>query len=614
MIGTSIPLMTAIDLLIMAVATYVGFRILKNLKRVSIKSDFIGQSSIVAGLVLIAVFFSTDLYAMWVMPRLVGLEAAMSTMQNLHLNVTWFVAPLAVCTIAWGVLRLNETLNAALERTGESEDRYRQLAELSPEGIMVHTEGTIVFANQSMAKIFGAESPEQLIGKAAINLAAPEERQNILESRKIVDAGGVTPLAEAKFQRLDGSETYVERAVAPVIWNDKRSYLVIFRDINERKRVEDQLRQSQKMEAVGQLTGGVAHDFNNLLAVILGNTELLEDQVGDNRLLATIDRAAKRGAELTQRLLSFSRRQTLAPQPIDLTELIPGLHDLLHRTLGEPVKIVSDVGEDTWTVLADPGQLENALLNLAINARDAMPGGGILEIGCDNVQLQDDGIRVADEVPSGEYVQISVRDTGAGMPEDVLKHAFEPFYSTKDAGEGSGLGLSMVYGFARQSGGDAVIESEPGKGTKIKMILPRAGTNVASEDPTHDGDLKRGGGEVILVLEDDPDVRSLAVAALEGLGYRVREASEASTAMQAFEEEDHIDLLLSDVVLPGGVNGPELAVKAKDLHPQMRVLFMTGYASGSSVNETLSEADITVLSKPFRRKDLAKAIQDTLAA
>jgi PAS domain S-box-containing protein len=318
---------------------------------------------------------------------------------------------------------------------------------------------------------------------------------------------------EVRGLRKDGSTFPMELDVSVMYAGGKRCFIGVARDISLRKETEAQLQQAQKMEAVGQLTGGVAHDFNNLLAVILGNTELLENELGDNPLLATIDRAATRGAELTQRLLTFARQQALQPQSIDLMELIPGLHDLFHRTLGEPVKISMDVPEGIWPVTADPGQLENALLNLAINARDAMPEGGTLEISCENVQLHDN-----DKVAAGDYVQIAVRDSGSGMPEDVLEHAFEPFYTTKDVGEGSGLGLSMVYGFARQSGGDATIESKPGAGTEVKLLLPRSEVTNMSDEPLRGKDRKRGQGEAILVLEDDPDVRSFAVAALEGLG------------------------------------------------------------------------------------------------
>jgi CheY-like chemotaxis protein len=358
----------------------------------------------------------------------------------------------------------------------------------------------------------------------------------------------------------------------------------------------------------------VAHDFNNLLAVILGNTELLEAELGDNPLLTTIDRAATRCAELTQRLLTFSRQQALQPQPIDLTELIPGLHELFRSTLGGPVEISMDVPKGLWPVTADPGQLENALLNLAINARDAMPNGGILEIKCENIELPSSGMHVSDEVAAGDYVQIAVRDTGSGMAAGVLEHAFEPFYTTKDVGQGSGLGLSMVYGFARQSGGDATIENEPGTGTAVRLLLPRSEATTMSDELTQGGNMKRGRKEAILVLEDDPDVRSFAVAALEGLGYRVHEAADVAAAMRVLEAEaDKLDLLLSDVVLPGGVSGPELAAKARSLYPKLKLVFMSGYAADLYTGDKVPGFDELILTKPFRLNELSKAIHDTLA-
>jgi len=393
-------------------------------------------------------------------------------------------------------------------------------------------------------------------------------------------------------------------------------------DITFQKRAEEQLRaseerlsQTHKMEAVGQLTGGVAHDFNNLMAVIMGNTELLRDAIGDSTLLATIERAVDRGAELTQRLLAFSRQQSLQPRAVDLDDLISGLLDLFQRTLGEPVSVQANIPPGVWPVLADPGQLENALLNLSINARDAMPEGGILTIDCVNVELQNGDDRISDEMVPGQYVQISVRDTGAGMSDDVMERAFEPFFTTKDVGEGSGLGLSMVYGFARQSGGDAVIDSEPGKGSQVRILLPRANVTTVSDETAHNDEPEQGAGEVILILEDEPDVREYIVAALEKLDYRVLRAAEAAGAMRALEHENGaVDLLLTDVVLPGGVSGPEFADNAMRRFPKLKVVFMSGYASELHITDKLPGFDEALLTKPFKRAELARIIRETLSA
>ena len=538
--------------------------------------------------------------------------------QNVTVAAFFVGAVIAAGILGWIVMwRRNRNVRRRIEEAlRESEAHLRTIADNSPSAIFLKgTDGRYIFANQVWHDINNPAGTE-IVGKTAHDFLPHETAEaSVAIDVKVLETGS-SVTEEIKQPHPDGEWHYMLSTKFPVRGDDGDIIAigVVNTDISELHQAEAALRQAQKMEAVGLLTGGVAHDFNNLLAVIIGSAELLGDKIGDDRQLELIDRAATRGAELTQRLLAFSRQQTLAPQPIDLTELVPSLHGLLHRTLGAPVKIVADVGEHIWPVLADPGQLENALLNLSINARDAMPDGGILEISCENVQLPDSDIRIADEVPAGDYVQITVRDTGTGMTEDILEHALEPFYTTKDVGAGSGLGLPMVYGFARQSGGDVVIKSEPDKGTEVRIFLPRAGADVSQDHSKQDGDLHQGGGEVILVVEDDPDVRELTVTALAGLGYRILEAADANTAMQVLEQEaGNLDLLLCDVVLPGGVSGPELAAKAKDLRPQLKFMFMTGYTSDHLERHKLPSTDISVLKKPFRIKDAASAIQNILA-
>ncbi|NQV20378.1 MAG: PAS domain S-box protein, partial [Rhodospirillales bacterium] len=415
-------------------------------------------------------------------------------------------------TIGIGTINSDVTERVAAERAvAESRDQLRLVTDNLP-ALIAYSDAQqrYRFANKTCAEWF-ARPVEEIVGRTISELFGQENEkvrsrvgralagEQLTYVESITHPDNVTRTVQVTYVPHFGAAGSVE------------GYFTLVEDISELQQAEEALRQAQKMEAVGQLTGGVAHDFNNLLAVIMGNAELLHKKIGDYKQLAAIERASKRAAELTQRLLSFSRKQMLQSQSIDLTELVPGLHDLLRRTLGEPVKIVTDVTEETWPILADPGQLENALLNLAINARDAMPEGGILEITCSNIELQEGDRRVSDEIAAGDYVQITVRDTGTGIPKDVLEHVFEPFYTTKDVGEGSGLGLSMVYGFARQSGGDAVIESVPGKGTEIRLFLPRAEAKVVSDEPKQEAELKRGQDQSILVLEDDPDVRSFAV-------------------------------------------------------------------------------------------------------
>lgn len=389
-------------------------------------------------------------------------------------------------------------------------------------------------------------------------------------------------------------------------------YFTLVEDISELKRTEEALRQAQKMEAVGQLTGGVAHDFNNLLAVISGNAELLGDKVGDDRQLATIRRATNRGAELTQRLLAFSRQQTLEPQSIDLADLVASMSNLIMRTLGEAVEIQTNTDPGLESALADPGQVENALLNLAINARDAMPGGGKLTIECLNARLDEDYVAKNPEAAVGDYVVLAVTDTGVGMSEDVQAHALEPFYTTKEVGAGSGLGLSMIYGFVKQSGGHLSIYSELGQGTTVKLYLPS--TEAASKREETDSELGilQGGGESILVIEDDPDVRDMAQTMLIKLGYQVVVAPDAASARETMASGMKLDLVLSDVVLPGGTSGPEFGEEVRARDPDIRIIYMSGYPAEAAKRNGFLGSDNVLLNKPFQLGQLAKALRRAL--
>jgi len=498
----------------------------------------------------------------------------------------------------------------------DSEARLHGVMDNMVDGIItIDEQGIIHSFNPAAERMFGYRAEDVRGQNLKVLMPEPDHSKhddyiaNYKQTRigKIIGVGA----REVLGLRKDGSTFPMELDVSVMHTGGKRSFIGVVRDISLRREIEAQLRQAQKMEAVGQLTGGVARDFNNLLAVILGNTELLEIELGDHPLLTIIDRAATRGAELTQRLLTFARQQELKPRPIDLAELIPDLDNLIQSTLGETVRITAHVPVGIWQVTADPGQLESALLNLAINARDAMPEGGALEINCENIQVQG-----SDRVAAGDYVQIAVRDTGSGMPANVLEHVMEPFFTTKDVGEGSGLGLPIVHGFARQSGADATIESELGTGTVVKLLLPRSEVTDMLNEPMPDEDMNcaQAQQEAILVLEDDPDVRSFAVNALVGLGYRVHEAADANAALQVLDEEaENLDLLLSDVVLPGGVSGPELAAKAKDLYPKLKLVFMSGYAADLYTHDKIPGFDEILLTKPFRLAELSKAVHDTLA-
>ena len=384
---------------------------------------------------------------------------------------------------------------------------------------------------------------------------------------------------------------------------------VISLDITEQMRMENQLLQAQKMEAVGRLTGGVAHDFNNLLAVILGNAELLDEHAGgDGPLTSPIIHAAERGAELTQRLLAFARKQPLNPRTIDLGELVFGMSELLNRTLGETIEIQTGATTGLWSALADPGQVENAVLNLALNARDAMPGGGTLTIECLNAELDAAYVSQNPDSRAGQYVRLSVSDTGTGMPAEVKNRIFEPFFTTKDVGSGSGLGLSMVYGFAMQSGGHVNVQSEAGRGTTVSLYLRRADDIASGAAKAGREESPLGQGEMILVIEDDPSVRMMTVRMLTDLGYEVTDVGDATAGRIALSEGGRFDLVLTDVVLPGRTSGPEFAAEIEADRPDLKILLMSGYVADS----TTPRYDRPLLNKPFHKVELARALRAAL--
>jgi CheY-like chemotaxis protein len=368
------------------------------------------------------------------------------------------------------------------------------------------------------------------------------------------------------------------------------------------------------MEAFGQLTGGVAHDFNNLLTIVTGNLELLGNEFGGGKSRAYLKRAAEAaemGAALTSRLLTFARRRRLSPQVLNLNELVLGLTELLNRSLGEPITLTTMLTGDLWPTRADPSEVENAILNLAINARDAMPHGGRLVIETCNVHVGE----AADEpgLHAGDYVRISVSDTGVGMSREVMERAFEPFFTTKEPGRGTGLGLSTVYGFAEQSGGHASISSEIGEGTTVYLYLPRANdaTKPVPGETTAEIPLSEN-SEVVLVVEDNPDIRELTLQRVEGLGYVVREAENGPAAVRILESGEVIDLIFSDIVMAGGMSGYELARWARLHVPSVKVLLTTGFAAEEATTHEVEVQGIQVLRKPYNRAELARMLREAL--
>lgn len=381
---------------------------------------------------------------------------------------------------------------------------------------------------------------------------------------------------------------------------------------------EEALRQSQKMEAIGQLTGGVAHDFNNLLQVIIGNLETIQRNLPDQ--LARLQRAARqamngaqRAAALTQRLLAFARRQPLDPKPIDVNVLVNGMSEMIHRTFGETVSVETVLGAGLWRVEADPNELEAAILNLAVNARDAMPNGGRLTLETGNTHIDEAYVATHRELVPGQYVVLSVSDTGTGMDARTIAQAFEPFFTTKPVGKGTGLGLSQVYGFVKQSGGHVKIYSELGQGTTVRLYLPRlTGANAPETQSEHPPYPEAAAEETILVLEDDDDVRTYSAEILRELGYNVVEAHDGPAALRALDQQPRVDLLFTDVVLPGGMTGAQVAAQARATRPSLKVLFTTGYARNAIIHHGRLDKGVQLITKPFSFDDLAAKVRDVL--
>ncbi len=510
---------------------------------------------------------------------------------------------------------------AAEEALRESEARLNVAQRIAHIGSWEYNERTdkLVWSDE-VYRIFGVSKGEhQTTRENGLKLVHPDDRSIMVEARIRAAKGETDYSYEYRIVRPDG-EVRILRNVVLVIAREgdgalRRAGTV--QDITEQVRTEEHLRQAQKMEAVGQLTGGLAHDFNNLLTVILGNLELIRDRMdidtaGDEMIERGV-KAAERGAALTHRLLAFSRKQTLLPTSVDVGKLVAGMVDMLRRTLGETIELRSSKAGSSWLCHADKSQLESALLNLSINSRDAMPNGGHLTIETANISLNDEFAAAQADVEPGDYVMLAVSDTGIGIDSDTLKHVFEPFFTTKEVGEGSGLGLSMVYGFAKQSGGTATIYSEPGIGTTVKIYLPRSTSHVGSAAPSPTTSaIPRAKGEHILIVEDDADVRTLAVAVLSGLGYGISEAGSAEEALAVMQYGAHIDLLLSDVVLPGALNGPGLAAEIQRRSQTTKTVFMTGYAEEAFNNHIELEERTNVIQKPFKKADLANIIRSVL--
>ena len=459
-----------------------------------------------------------------------------------------------------------------------------------------------------------------LVGKSRIEMASDSETEPRKWREHAMTLERHEPFRNFEYSRRDlsGRVRHVSVSGRPIFAPDGRflGYRGTGTDLTEQHETQERLRQSQKMDAIGQLTGGVAHDFNNVLTVITGTIEILEDGVADRPQLAAIaqliDQAAARGAEITSQLLTFARRQPLQPRQVDINALVLDTCKLLKPMLGEHIEIEPVLAADAWPTLADPSQLSAVIVNLAVNARDAMPDGGKLKLETANVVI-DEAAASDEEVGPGEFATIAIRDTGVGIPADIIGRVFEPFFTTKGIGRGTGLGLSMVYGFAKQTGGTVKIESEEGRGTVVRLYLPRS-QGLASEHTVSAPPVAPlGGRETILVVEDDPLVRGYVIAQLGNLGYKTLVASEAETALALVEQGAQFDLLFTDVIMPGGMNGRELAEIVRERRPGMKVLYTSGYTD-EIVREGHLDPGIALLRKPYRKSDLSKKIREVLAA
>ncbi|MGE5180028.1 MAG: PAS domain S-box protein [Bacteroidota bacterium] len=640
----------------------------------------------------------------------------------------------------------SEELEQTIRELRDSEERYRRLVELCPDGVFVQSEGSIAFANLAGAKMVGADRPQRLFGTPMLELFHPDHRSDARARLEEARAKGPAAPFEEKMIRLDGAVIDVEVAAAPFTyqgkpatqimardvtarkeseetlrrqaefiravaestgeglyaidragrvtfmnpaaeklmgWTREELFLrdlhqmthyrkpdgsalprhecailiamenrttierddvfirkdgsmlavsissaplrsasgetvgavILFHDATERRRLEEQLLHAQKLEAVGRLAGGIAHDFNNLLSVIAGYGELVladlkEPGPARSRVLEIL-RATERATGLTRQLLAFGRKQVIEPRVLDLNGTVQDVERMLRRLIGEDVDIALKLAPDVGRIRADAGQIEQVLINLAVNARDAMPRGGKLTIETSNVTLDEDAVRGYLDVKPGHYVRICVSDTGVGMDRETREHLFEPFFTTKEAGRGTGLGLATVYGIVKQSGGHVWVYSEPGWGTTFKVYFPLFGEVAEAGRPALEPGPAPGGTETILVVEDDEMIRSLIRDILESTGYRVLVADDPESGMKAISEQEEIHLLLTDLILPG-MSGRELVDKVSELKPDLRVLFMSGYSDEAVARHGILEPGLAFLQKPFSRDALVRKVREVL--
>ena len=506
----------------------------------------------------------------------------------------------------------------------ESEEGYRTAIENSNDGVAIDKDGLHLFVNKKFLELFGYNYPEEVIGKHLILTVHPDDKDRVKEINLKRQRGEDVPSRyEFKGIRKDGEIIYIEVSATKTTYHGETVSLAYLRDITERKKAEqeiaalqEQFRQSQRMEAIGQLAGGIAHDFNNILTIIKGYSQLSLSELKKNDPLREnieeIQKASERAANLTHQLLAFGRRQIMDVKVLDVNTILRDLDKMLHRIISEDIELIRLLAEDLGRIKVDPGQIEQVIMNLAVNARDAMPKGGKLTIETANVELDGKYARKHIAVKPGHYVMLSMSDTGMGMKPEVKERIFEPFFTTKEKGKGTGLGLSMVYGIVKQSGGNIWVYSEPGKGTTFKIYLPRV-----DEPPElwKENEVKEeipGGRETVLIVEDDESVRKMAVQVLEKKGYTVLEAKDGNEALLLCKgRKEPIHLILTDVVMPG-ISGRQLVDQLRQVHQDIKALYMSGYTDNAIVHHGVLRKEMNFIQKPFTIDGLASKVRKVL--
>jgi PAS domain S-box-containing protein len=517
------------------------------------------------------------------------------------------------CIGAWSDITEAKHAELALR---QAEEQYRSVVEESLQGIVVQQDGRIEYVNRACIRMFGYLDADELIGRPWERLVVPEEVPAMGARLAACARGDTVPLLPRwQGMRKNGSRLWLESVVSRISWHGRAAILTFIMDITERRRLEEQYNQAQKMEAIGQLAGGVAHDFNNLLTVINGYGEILLATLapGDpNRnFVDEMKRAGERAASLTRQLLVFSRKEVLAPRVLDVNAVVHDVEMLMQRMIGEDVDLATSL-HATRPVLADPGRIDQVLMNLAVNARDAMPQGGKLTIESRDIDLDETFARLHPDIVPGKYVLLAVSDTGSGMTSDVQEHLFEPFFTTKPPGKGTGLGLATVYGIIKHTGGHIGVYSEPGHGATFKIYLPATLPEPDRWAAASDARPEAHGNETVLLVEDEEAVRSLVHHVLKEIGYRVLQAPSGGAALRICDEHsDPIHLLITDVVMPA-MGGRQLAEAACVRHPEMRVLFLSGYTDDAIVRHGVLHENVCFLQKPFAASVLREKVREVL--